>query len=259
MASSSNALVSADRTFEEPSREGAAEAPREAMAAMVDGRCAEGAFRVPARDRACDASGGRGGILSGASAIGPRRIGTSRASVARRRAGLDPAPRGARNFHPVAKPVCAVASGARVMRRARRRATGASSTRANARSRRSRGARERTVDWVAIGRRRPGPEQCARRGARARRRSREACRSRTPFTLFRIPIRTCRVPFRRRRSLSRPRLRSPNRRTTVREETRVGRNASERERVPFIGTEKHPPRREKSAGESAQPIDRGGG
>jgi hypothetical protein len=29
--------------------------------------------------------------------------------------------------------------------------------------------------------------------------------------------------------------------------------------VPFIGTEKHPPRREKSAGESAQPIDRGGG
>ena len=77
MASSSNALVSADRTFEEPSPEGAAEAPREAMAAMVDGRCAEGAFRVPARDRACDASGGRGGILSGASAIGPRRIGTS--------------------------------------------------------------------------------------------------------------------------------------------------------------------------------------
>ena len=105
MASSSNALVSADRTFEEPSREGAAEAPREAMAAMVDGRCAEGAFRVPARDRACDASGGRGGILSGASAIGPRRIGTSpRERRAATRGARSGAARRARFFTPSRNP-----------------------------------------------------------------------------------------------------------------------------------------------------------
>ena len=258
MASSSNALVSADRTFEEPSREGAAEAPREAMAAMVDGRCAEGAFRVPARDRACDASGGRGGILSGASAIGPRRIGTSpRERRAATRGARSGAARRARFFTTSRNP--------RVRGRVRSYAPGP-----EARDGRVVDARERAIASVArragtygrLGGDRkasPGALRSARAGARARGGGAGKHVGRAPFTLFRIPIRTCRVPFRRRRSLSRPRLRSPNRRTTVREETRVGRNASERERVPFIGTEKHPPRREKSAGESAQPIDRGGG
>ena len=261
MASSSNALVSADRTFEEPSREGAAEAPREAMAAMVDGRCAEGAFRVPARDRACDASGGRGGILSGASAIGPRRIGTSpRERRAATRGARSGAARRADFFTPSRNP--------RVRGRVRRSRYAPGP---EARDGRVVDARERAIASVArragtygrLGGDRkasPGALRSARAGARARGggAGKHVGRAR-PSRFFASRSERAAFPFDAAASLSRPRLRSPNRRTTVREETRVGRNASERERVPFIGTEKHPPRREKSAGESAQPIDRGGG
>ena len=170
MASSSNALVSADRTFEEPSREGAAEAPREAMAAMVDGRCAEGAFRVPARDRACDASGGRGGILSGASAIGPRRIGTSpRERRAATRGARSGAARRARFFHPVAKPTCARS------RQALALCAGPGGARDGARRRRARTrdrvGRARAGTYGRLGGDRkasPGALRSARAGARAR-------------------------------------------------------------------------------------------